>query len=135
MDAIFFDQALGQYGVLNGNTISTDVDFSSVTVRRVFDNILADLYINLQWAKSQPNNPRLRSRITDSADAYLRTLLRNEVIANYGPSVCNDSNNTVNDFQNHILNVTITYTPLYPADFIYASVVRQLQAPITIQTG
>lgn len=132
VDGIFFDQALQRFGVLNGRTLSTLPEWYSISVQRIFDEIAEDAYINLQWAKALPNDPALRSKIADSLDAYLLTKLRAGAIGAYSPTVCNSSNNTLEDTAKRRVNAAIRVTPLFPADNIYVYVIRELKTTTTI---
>jgi phage tail sheath protein FI len=52
--------------------------------------------------------------------------MRNGAIYRYAPTVCNRSNNTVADMSQGILNIRITITPVYPADFIRVSLINDI---------
>jgi hypothetical protein len=132
IDGIFYDQALKHFSVLNGRTLSSLTDWYSVSVQRLFDEIDEDAYINLQWAKSLPNDARLRSKVADSLDAYLLSRLRAGEIGAYSPTVCNSSNNSPEDISSRRLNAVIRVTPLFPADNIFVYVIREMQNNTTI---
>jgi len=126
VDALVFDRGLGVYKFLNGISTSVDPNKRYVSVRRLLDQIISDLTYNLSWVKSKPNDADLQKRVETSCDAYLESLMRKGALYRFAPTVCNRSNNTVAEMSQGILNIRITITPVYPADFIRVSLVNDI---------
>lgn len=134
VEAIYYDQGLRVFKFLNGITTSADPFERYVSVRRMMDQIIMDIYKNLLYIRSQPHTPSLRRRVASSIDAYLRTLLREERIYRYQPTICNESNNTLFDVSRGRMNVRVTVTPVFPADFILIDLIRDLSSEVSIVT-
>jgi hypothetical protein len=132
IEAMYYDGGLRLFKFLNGLSTANDPYDRYVSVRRMTDQIIMDLYENLQWVRSQPNTRTLRSRIATATDAYLRQLSRDERIYGYQPTICDESNNTVQDMATGKLNIRITFTPVYPADFIRVQAIRDLSTEFSV---
>ena len=135
LEVLYFDGGLRLYKFLNGITTSNDAQKKYISVRRMTDQIIMDLYRNLQWVRSAPNTRSLRSRVAAACDAYLRTLQREEKIYSWTPTICDESNNSIQAISSGKLNVRLTFTPIYPADFIRVNVVRELTTEFSVQTS
>ncbi|MFB6284785.1 MAG: phage tail sheath C-terminal domain-containing protein, partial [Halobacteria archaeon] len=133
IEALYYDNSKRGYKFLNGRTTSTTNGVEKwFTLRRVGDHIITNLYNNLQWARSLPNNPELRRRVASAADAFLERMVEEGVILSFRPSVADSSNNTSQSIRKGVLNVRITYTPLIPADIIDVSIRRDVTELISI---
>ncbi|EKQ70398.1 phage tail sheath protein FI [Leptolyngbyaceae cyanobacterium JSC-12] len=135
LEVLHYDSGLRLYKFLNGITTSNDPQRKYVSVRRMTDQIIMDMYRNLQWVRSAPNNRSLRARVASACDAYLRSLQREEKIYAWSPTICDESNNPIQDISNGRLNIRLTFTPIYPADFIRVNVVRDLTTEFSINTS
>jgi hypothetical protein len=135
LEVLYYDSGLQLYKFLNGVTTSNDAQRKYVSVRRMTDQIIMDLYRNLQWVRSDPNTRPLRSRVASACDAYLRTLQREDRIYSFSPTVCDESNNSLQEISSGKLNIRITFTPIYPADFIRVNVVRDLTTEFSVNTA
>jgi len=135
VEVLHFDTGLQLYKFLNGLTTSSDSTGRWVSIRRLADQIIMDLYRNLQWVRSAPNDRDLRSRVASAVDAYLRTLLRDGQIFGFQPTVCDESNNSQFDASQGRLNVSVTYTPIFPADYINVTLIRDVTTEFSLSTG
>ena len=135
IEVLHFDNGMQLYKFLNGLTTSSDPTTKWVAIRRLADQIIMDLYRNLQWVRSLPHDAGLRSRVASAIDAYLRTLMRGGQIYTYQPTICDESNNTIDDISRGYLNVRVTYTPVFPADFINVDLLRDITSEFSLTTS
>jgi hypothetical protein len=135
IDILYFDPGLRVYKFLNGRTSSIDPQERYISVRRALDQIIMDLYRYLQWVRSSPHTRSLRSRVASATDGYLLRLLREERIFGYRPTICDESNNTVEDVARGRMNLKVTVTPVFPSDFIEIDLVRDLSSELTLSTS
>lgn len=135
IEVLFLDPGVRAFKFLNGRTSSVDPNRTYVSIRRTMDQIITDLYINLQWVRSMPHDRSLRNIVRDSCDAYLRDQLRNGHIMGFNPTICDETNNTMDDVRLGRLNVTISVVPLYPADYVILNVIRDVRAEINLNTA
>jgi len=122
----------GGFFLLNGITTDATSAFDKIYVRRTYDIVRQDLYQGLQPYQSEPHTRLLRRQIETSINAYFNTMARNGRIANALPAVCNDSNNPSENYINGNINVTVSFLPLYAADYINISIVRNVASGLTI---
>ena len=134
-DVLFFDSGLGGYKFLNGITTSYDSNRRYGSVRAVMDQIISDLYVSLQWVRSEPNTRELQRRVSAAIDARLQQGLRNGSLIRVNPCICGRENNSEADMIAGILNISIRVTPVFPADFIRVNVVRDLTENLSLQTA
>lgn len=132
LEILALDQTQAGFYFINGRTLSSGTAFEKVSIRRVYDLIRQDLFVNLQQYKSETNTRLLREQIAASINAYMSSLTRAGTIANYLPTIIDSSNNTTEDFIAGRLNVQIQFLPLYAADYIYINIVRNSDAGIQI---
>ena len=135
IEALHYDSGLKMFKFLNGITTSSDPFERYVSIRRLTDQIVMDLYRNLQWVRSAPNTRSQRARVATACDAYLRKFQREEILYAFQPTICDESNNTITDMSSGRMNVRITFTPVYPADFIRVQVVRDLSTEFSLSTS
>lgn len=135
IEVLFFDAGLGVFKFLNGLNTDKSTSMGIVAISRMNDKIIQDLNTNLAWAKSRPNDRYLQRNVRDAVDAYFRTLLREQEIFSFSPTICDGSNNSPEDRARRRLNISISYTPLYPADYINVSLSQVINEQISIITG
>jgi hypothetical protein len=135
LEVLYYDPGLSVYKFLNGRTTSLDPNQRYISVSRMRDQIVMDLSANLIWIRSAPNIAAVRSKAASGCDAYLRFLQRQGMIYGYSPTICDESNNTPQTIATGTMNITITYTPVYPADYIHVSLVRDLTTDFSIQAS
>jgi hypothetical protein len=135
IEVLFYDASLRAFKFLNGLNTSRDQTQKIVSVSRMNNKIIEDLTLNLAWVKSRPNDRSLQRNVRDAVDAYFRTLLREQQIFSFTPTICDASNNSPEDRAQRRLNISIAYTPVYPADYINVSLRQIVNEQISIITG
>ncbi len=130
-EVLFYDAGLRIFKFLNGISTTSIYADRYIGIRRMADQILHDLYDGLIWVRSSQNTEGLRSRVATACDAYLQNLVRENRIAAFRFTICNNSNNTPTSIAQGILNVAIFWTPIYPADFIRVGVTREITQSLT----
>lgn len=135
VEVLYFDSGMQLYKFLNGVTTTSVAYNQVISLRRQSDQMIMDMYRNLQWVRSYPNTNSLRSRAATAVDAYLRSLVREEKIYGYRPTICNESNNTLADIAARRLNIRVTYTPNYPADFMRVDMNRDITTELSLASG
>jgi hypothetical protein len=133
-EVLYYDAGLRTFKFLSGISTTSLYNDRYVSIRRMGDQILHDLYNNLIWVRSSRNTEGLRSRVASAVDAYLQNLQREERIIAYRPTLCNESNNPSNTIAQGVLNIAIFYTPVFPADYIRVNVTREIEDSLSIQT-
>lgn len=132
IEVIFPDQNLGGFFFLSGITTSSDPNWEKISVRRTYDVIRQDLYIGLQNYKSEPHTALLRKQLETSINAYMNNQLRNGRISNSLPAVANNSNNPQENYITGQLNVSLSFLPLYAADYINIDIKRNINGGLQI---
>lgn len=132
LEIIALDAALSAFYFTNGRTLSNDVAWDRVVIRRTYDVIRQDLFQNLQRYKSEPHTKLLRKQITTAINAYFATMARNGYIANYRSAICDDSNNFPENYTTGELNVDVFFLPLYAADYINVTITRTSSSGLQI---
>jgi len=134
VEVLYYDRALRIFKFLNGVSSSSNPYHRYISITRMEQQIMSDLYASLSWVRSQSHTLDLRKRVADSVDAYLATLRRADRIFSFRPTICDESNNSIEDVTNGRMNVHLTYTPVFPADYIIVEVRRDLSTDLTLQT-
>ena len=124
IECLYLDPVIKTFKFLNGRTTAANLDDKWLSINRISDYLVMGLFKNLQWARSQPNNAALRNRVASACDAFLATTKLAGWIQDYSPTICNDSNNSVQDIARGKLNVIISYIPVFPADYINVNLIR-----------
>lgn len=123
-DTIYFDNGLQTWKFLNGLTTSSVYAERYVSVNRIRMQIISDLYINLQGYRSQPNTETVRNEVTSAVNAYMTTKLQQGWLAQLGAIISDETNNSPSDIARGIINVSIQYLPVLPADFINVDLIE-----------
>lgn len=132
VDALYFDSGLGAFKFLNGRTTSTIAEKRQVSLRRVQDEIIHALYVNLQPHRSAPNSNPLRALVASSCDAYLESLVKDGWIQSYSPTLCSLQNNPLATQAQNQLRIKLVYTPFFPADIFLVDVVQNVTQEIDL---
>jgi hypothetical protein len=132
VEVLSYDTSAGGYKFLNGLCSSLDTNRKWISLVRTNHYILTNLFYNLQWARSASNDAELRTRVSDSCDAFLESIVRKGVIVSYNPTVCNETNNTAISISQGKLNITVVYVPIFPADYINVTVVQTVSSSFVI---
>lgn len=134
IEVLYFDRPLGMYKFLNGVSSSSNPYHRYISITRMEHQIMSDLYASLAWVRSQSHTINLRKVVADSVDAYLASLRRADRIFSFRPTICDESNNSIADVTSGRMNIHLTYTPVYPADYIIVELRRDLSTDLTLQT-
>lgn len=131
---ININHATNDFRIANGvNTYNyvqatgTD-DWSQTCIRREFDKIETAIWVQTQWAKSQPITATyLLPTIKTQIDELLRTYrdVTNEIY-DFKPTICDTTNNTPTTMAARKVVTQISIRPDYPADFIDHNIGRYL---------
>lgn len=132
-EALAYDSGLRRFRFWNGITTSADPLKKYISVRRIFDQIVTDLYENLQWVRSEPNTRELQRKTAAACDAYLQGKLREEWLIRVAPTICGPENNTITDMVSGILRIRIRATSSFPADFIKVHIIDDRSEDFSLQ--
>ncbi|MGG6283675.1 phage tail sheath C-terminal domain-containing protein [Leptolyngbya sp. AN03gr2] len=132
VEVLYYDGGLKIYKFLNGLSTAIGSNDNYVSIRQTGDQILQDLYLNLLWVRSNQNTPALRSQVATAVDAYFQSKVRDNWIAGFRPTVCGNSNNTPETIARRELNISIFYTPIFPADYINVGIRREVNDSLTL---
>ncbi len=135
LECIIQDQATGVFHCLNGRSLSTDPAWYWISLRRVYNHIRTSVFNALQFAKSEPNTPRLRRDVADTIDNLLFVMYSNGQIGGYRPTKADNENNPSNLVAQGLLRVDVYFTPIYPADFITVGIHRDVTVSVTVQSA
>ncbi len=111
----------------NGRTLSSDPAWDKVSIRRTYDLIRMDLYDMLQQYKSEPHTFLLRTQIVSAINAYMTEKSREGQIADFQPAVADSTNNTPDNYIKGELNISLSFLPIYAADYINVTLIRDTQ--------
>lgn len=134
MDALFQAQVnytqtfIGQ-GIALWEQQTLSAQFSALSwlsVRRIINVIKVALYQFLLYALQEPNDDFLGRQIVGSCTAYLQSIQNARGISSF-TVVSDTSNNTAQDFNSGIRNVTVIIVPVIPVHIINLQVVVSKQ--------
>ncbi|NOV01347.1 phage tail sheath subtilisin-like domain-containing protein [Paenibacillus planticolens] len=130
---IALNNATNDFRISNGVTTYNYVqgsgtdDWSQTSIRREFDKIETEIWIQTQWAKSRPITNSLLRTIKTQIDELLRQHRDNtEEIYDFKPTVCDASNNTGTTMAARRVITQISIRPSYAADFIDHNIGRYI---------
>lgn len=106
------------FRIRNGVTLASDAAWSQTNIRRQFDKLEMEIFDATEWAKSEPNTPKVRAAVAAQIDNYLALRKTQGEIYEFKPTICDDTNNTAESIQARILNTRIRVRPIYAADYI-----------------
>lgn len=135
VEVLMFDSNMGGFRFCNGLTTSRNLAKRYRSVVRTLDQVKTDLYLSLQWVRSRPNTPQLRSEVSSACDTYLFSKLRDGWFTNLDPTICSEANNTVRDQLEGRLNIRIRFTPSFPADRLFVSTIMDITEDFSLQTS
>jgi phage tail sheath protein FI len=110
-------------------------DWQYVPVRRLALYIESSVYVGTKWAAFEPNDSRLWSELNRSIGAFMQALFAQGAFKGQSAAEtyfiqCDAQNNPPSGGDQGIVNITIGFAPVRPAEFV----VIQIQQ-ITDQTG
>ncbi len=102
-----------------------------VPVRRLALFIESSLYAGTQWAVFEPNSEPLWGQVRLSIGTFMQGLFLQGAFAGTTPQQayfvkCDDENNTDATTALGILNVTVGFAPLYPAEFVVIQIQQMM---------
>lgn len=126
LEILAMDPALLNFNFINGRTLAINTAWDQIQIRRTYDMIRGDLFINLQQYKSEPNVSLLRRQIATAVDSYMSTRARNGEITSYQPTLVQSP-----DVTNGVIDIYISFQPLYAADYINVYLRRDSTGAVT----
>lgn len=127
IEVIALDPAVGSYNFISAVTLSFDTTWEKVYLRRVHDMIRMDLYKALQNYKSEPLTETLRRELSSAIRAYMEEKVRRGEIASVGAVIADSTNNNATTYSNYELNIYLEFLPIFSADYINITMVRNSQ--------
>lgn len=135
LEILAVDPALQANVFINGRTLSSDTAWEKVSIRRTYDYVRQDVNTLLQQYKSEPHTELLRRQIASAINAYLQEKMRAGEIANFRTVQIDSANNSPESYITGELNITISFLPLYAADYINVALVRDTQGGLISFSG
>lgn len=126
LEILAMDPALLTFNFINGRTLATNTAWDQIQIRRTYDMIRGDLFLNLQQYKSEPNTSLLRRQMATAVDAYMSTRARNGEISGFQPTLVQSP-----DVTTGVVDVYVSFLPLYAADYINVYLRRDSSGVIT----
>ena len=107
---------------LAGND-TADSDYKYIPTRRLALFIEASLYQGTKWVVFEPNAEPLWAQLRLVIGTFLQGLFTQGAFAGTTPQAayfvkCDSENNTPTDIANGVVNITVGFAPLQPAEFI-----------------
>lgn len=133
IEMMYVDKVVGKVKFLNGRTTAGDLNNRWVSIKRQSQHLIMNIVKNLRWALSAPNDPETRSRVASAVDALLKTEQRRGAIAGFTPSSINSSNQ--DRIAQGYMDIVITWTPIFPADYINVELIRTVSNQFSLQLG
>lgn len=131
LEVIQVDPSTQSFMFTNGNSLSSEEAWRRISVRRTYDVIRQDIYDMLTNYIGEPHTNLARAQVSSSVTAYLQELLRQGQIANFRDVVCNESNNPPQLYITGTLNVSFSFLPLFPIDYINVTIIRSSEDGLT----
>lgn len=126
LEILAMDPALLSFNFINGRTLASNTAWDQIQIRRTYDMIRGDLFLNLQQYKSEPNVSLLRRQIATAVDSYMSTRARNGEITSFQPTLVQSQ-----DVTTGVVDIYISFQPLYAADYINVYLRRDSTGAIT----
>jgi uncharacterized protein len=106
-------------------------EWKYVPIRRLALFIESSLYSGTQWAVFEPNAEPLWGQVRLSINTFLQGLFLQNAFAGITPSQayfvkCDSDNNTPATTALGILNITVGFAPLYPAEFVVIQIQQMM---------
>jgi uncharacterized protein len=122
--------------VWGSRTVSHDIAWRYVPVRRMANFLKSSIYDGIQWAVFEPNHEPLWDALRLTIGGFMMDLFRQRALQGSTPEEaffvkCDRETTTETDQQNGIVNVLVGFAPLKPAEFV---VVRLSQKVAQQQT-
>jgi uncharacterized protein len=122
--------------VWGSRTVSRDIAWRYVPVRRMANFLKSSIYDGIQWAVFEPNDAPLWDALRLTIGGFMMDLFRQRALQGSTPEEaffvkCDRETTTETDQQNGIVNILVGFAPLKPAEFV---VVRLSQKVAQQQT-
>lgn len=114
------------YRIMNGLNLSTDLNWSQISIRREFDEIDMEVYESTRWVKSKNITKKIMQSVAEQIDALLEISKKDEKIYDFKPTVCDETNNTPETMAARILKTKIRVRPVFAADYVDHHIERYL---------
>lgn len=113
--------------VWGARTITSDPEWTYVSVRRVANLLKVSIYNGIQWAVFEPNDEPLWAQLRLNVGAFMNNLFRQGAFQGATPSQayfvkCDGETTTQTDVDLGIVNVLVGFAPLKPAEFIVVKI-------------
>ena len=112
-------------GIVNwgARTITSDPEWTYLSVRRVAIMIRVSIYYGIQWAVFEPNDEELWSQLRLNITSFMMTLYRQGAFQGKTPREayfvrCDNTTTTQDDIDNGRVNIVVGFAPLKPAEFV-----------------
>ncbi len=108
--------------------------YKYISIRRFALFLEESINRGTQWAVFEPNSEPLWKKIEISASAFLQSLFTQGALQGSTPSQayfvkCDSSTTTQSDIDMGILNITVGFAPLKPAEFVIVQIQQLLGKP------
>ncbi len=109
--------------VWGARTVSNDVAWRYVPVRRMANFLKSSIYDGIQWAVFEPNDEPLWNALRLSIGGFMLNLFRQQAFQGATPNQaffvkCDKETTTSFDQEQGIVNILVGFAPLKPAEFI-----------------
>jgi phage tail sheath protein FI len=109
-------------------------EWKYLPVRRTALFIEESLYRGTRWAVFEPNDERLWSQLRLNIGAFLQDLFRQGAFQGQSPSYayfvqCDNTTTTQSDINRGIVNITVGFAPLKPAEFVVIYIEQLARQP------
>jgi phage tail sheath protein FI len=98
-------------------------EWKYVPIRRLALYLEESLYRGMQWVVFEPNDEPLWAQIRTSVGVFMHGLFRQQAFQGASPREayfvkCNDETTTQDDINHGVVNVSVGFAPLKPAEFV-----------------
>ncbi len=114
------------YRVMNGVNLSTDTNWSQISIRREFDEIETEIYVSTRWVKSKNITTSIMQAVAEQIDAILQIKKDDGKIYDFKPTVCDESINTPETMAARMLKTKVRIRPVFAADYVDHHIERYL---------
>jgi uncharacterized protein len=110
--------------------------FKYVTTRRLADLIQQSLQQSLTWAVFEPNGPSLWSSLAFATNTFMAMLWRQGAVFGATPTQafnvsCDATTTSVADIKAGIVNISVAFAPVQPAEFLILNIPLRAGPPTT----
>jgi len=108
-------------------TITSDPEWTYISVRRMAIMLRVSIYNGIQWAVFEPNDEELWSQLRLNLNSFMMTLFRKGAFQGSSPSQaffvkCDSETTTQADIDLGIVNILVGFAPLKPAEFVVVKI-------------